>query len=65
MSYSIAGGETYNLVITIPEPHDPSEWDVDDSSSIEKMQSYFQGWDPALVFIESELNTPGLMEDTD
>ena len=47
MSYSMTGGQFYNLVITIPEPNEPSEWDPEGSCSIEKMQSYFIGWDPA------------------
>ena len=47
MSYSIVGGEKFNLVVTIEEPLEPMEWDAEDGCSVEKMQSYFKGWDPA------------------
>lgn len=46
MSYSMAGGEMWNLVVTVPEPLDPSDWDTTDNVSVEKMRSYFKGWDP-------------------
>ena len=47
MSYSIVGGEMFNLVINIPEPLEPPDWNSKDNVSVEKMRSYFKGWDPA------------------
>ena len=47
MSYSILAGEAFNIVANIEEPLDPSQWDEKDSSSVEKMRSYYKGWDPA------------------
>ena len=49
MSYSVAGGKTYNLVVTVPEQRDPKEWTKEECFSVKKMQSYFKDWDPTLV----------------
>ena len=47
MSYSIVGGDMFNVVANIPEPQEPGDWDPKDGCSVEKMKSYFHGWDPA------------------
>jgi len=44
MSYSIAGGKIFNLVLTHPEKADPSAWTHEDH--LEKMKAQYIGWDP-------------------
>ena len=45
MSYAIAGGEQYNMVITHPtEALDQSEKPM--SEVLDRMKSYYAGWDP-------------------
>lgn len=44
VGYSIAGGSTYNLVLSHPETTDPDTWDQ--STAIDDMHREFDGWDP-------------------
>jgi hypothetical protein len=45
MSYAIAGGQQYNMVITHPvsATHQP---DKPMSQILEEMKSHYKGWDP-------------------
>lgn len=44
VGYMIAGGSTYNLVLSHPETSDPETWDQ--STAIDEMHRQFDGWDP-------------------
>jgi salicylate hydroxylase len=44
MTYSIAGGKSFNMVLSHPEESDPSTWKQE--KAIEGMKQHFQGWDP-------------------
>ena len=44
MTYTIAGGNTFNMVLSHPETEDPETWDQ--SKALESMKEHFQGWDP-------------------
>lgn len=44
MSYSIAGGKSFNMVLAHPESLDPSTWNQ--KTVIEDMKKHFEGWDP-------------------
>ncbi|KAL6250173.1 hypothetical protein RBB50_002474 [Rhinocladiella similis] len=55
MTYSIASGKIFNLVVTHPESTDPSTWDQQDN--IAKMQAHFDGWDPALTAVLDKVQT--------
>ena len=44
MTYTIAGGDTFNMVLSHPELEDPESWDQ--SKAIESMKDHFNGWDP-------------------
>jgi salicylate hydroxylase len=43
MSYTIAAGESFNMVLSHPETTDPSTWQQE--RAIEDMRKEFQGWD--------------------
>lgn len=43
VGYMIAGGSTYNLVLSHPESTDPSTWDQ--SNALGEMHQQFDGWD--------------------
>ncbi|KAF2755033.1 FAD/NAD(P)-binding domain-containing protein [Pseudovirgaria hyperparasitica] len=47
MAYSIAAGETFNLVISHPATTDPATWRQDDN--VAEMKRQFEGWDPRIV----------------
>jgi hypothetical protein len=48
MSYAISGGERFNVVVTHPnEPEDAKEKPMDEV--LERMRSFFAGWDPWYV----------------
>ncbi|KAF2436269.1 FAD/NAD(P)-binding domain-containing protein [Tothia fuscella] len=47
MSYSIAGGGSFNMVLSHPESSDPSTWKQE--TALADMKSHFEGWDPRLV----------------
>ena len=47
MTYTIAGGNTFNMVLSHPEAEDPETWDQ--SKALESMKKHFKGWDPRYV----------------
>ncbi|KAF2440456.1 salicylate hydroxylase [Karstenula rhodostoma CBS 690.94] len=55
MAYSIAGGKSFNMVLSHPEDSDPSTWNQ--NSVLEDMKRHFEGWDPCLVKIISLIRT--------
>ena len=44
MTYTIAGGNTFNMVLSHPEAEDPETWDQ--SKALESMEDHFRSWDP-------------------
>ena len=44
MSYTIAGGKSFNMVLAHPEASDPATWNQE--TVIEDMKKHFDGWDP-------------------
>ena len=44
MTYPIAGGNTFNMVLAHRETEDPEMWDQ--SKALESMKEHFKGWDP-------------------
>lgn len=44
MTYTIAGGKTFNLVLSHVDHSDPSTWKPE--NAVEDMKAYFRGWDP-------------------
>ena len=49
MSYTIAGGHTFNMVLSHRDHSDPSTWDQ--AHAVENAKQAFRGWDPRLVKI--------------
>lgn len=47
MTYTIAGGKFFNIVLNHPDDADPSTWNQD--SAIEDMKEHFRDWDPQSV----------------
>lgn len=47
MTYTIAGGKTFNMVLSHPETDDPETWDQ--TKALESMKQHFRGWDPMYV----------------
>ncbi|KAJ4293248.1 hypothetical protein N0V90_008530 [Kalmusia sp. IMI 367209] len=47
VTYTIAGGKSFNMVLSHPEDSDPSTWNQD--TVIEDMKRHFRSWDPRLV----------------
>lgn len=47
MTYTIAGGETFNLVLSHVDRSNPTTWKQD--NVIKDMRGYFDGWDPWFV----------------
>jgi salicylate hydroxylase len=43
MSYTIAGGKSFNMVLSHPETSDPSTWKQE--TALEDMKKHFEGWD--------------------
>ena len=50
MSYSMAGGKMWNLIITVPEVKEPGLWASEENYDVAKMRSFFKGWGPAHGF---------------
>jgi salicylate hydroxylase len=50
MSYTIAGGKSFNMVLSHPETSDPSTWKQE--TALADMKQHFEGWDPRYVFRE-------------
>lgn len=52
MTYTIAGGKSFNMVLSHPDRTDPAGWTQRSPSEIlSDMRSHFQGWDPRLTKI--------------
>jgi len=49
MTYTIAAGESFNLVLSHVDHTDPATWDP--KNAIKDMRAYFSGWDPCLTKI--------------
>ena len=47
MTYTIAGGKSFNIVLNHAEDTDPSTWNQD--SNIQDMREQFGDWDPQFV----------------
>ncbi|KAF2658580.1 salicylate hydroxylase [Lophiostoma macrostomum CBS 122681] len=60
MTYSIAGGRSFNMVLSHPSDSDPSTWKQE--TAVEDMKAHFAGWDPRLLkvinMIKSTLKWP-------
>jgi salicylate hydroxylase len=44
MTYTIAAGKSFNMVLSHPESLDPSMWRQ--GTELEDMRNHFEGWDP-------------------
>jgi salicylate hydroxylase len=51
MSYTIAAGKSFNMVLSHVDPTPPSTWKPE--NAIKDMREYFAGWDPRLTKIIS------------
>jgi salicylate hydroxylase len=49
MSYTIAAGKSFNMVLSHVDSTDPSTWKPE--NAIDDMRAYFAGWDPRLTKI--------------
>ncbi|KAH6669063.1 hypothetical protein B0J14DRAFT_599969 [Halenospora varia] len=47
MTYTIAAGESFNMVLSHVDPSDPATWKPE--NAINDMRKYFSGWDPRLT----------------
>jgi salicylate hydroxylase len=43
MSYTIAAGKSFNMVLSHPETSDPATWRQ--GTELEDMRNHFEGWD--------------------
>ena len=58
MSYTIAGGRSFNMVLSHPDRTDPGTWNQQTPSSIlSDMRAHFAGWDPRLIKIIDMIQT--------
>ncbi len=58
MSYTIAGGKSFNMVLSHPDRTDPSTWHQQSPSTVlSDMRAQFQGWDPTLTKIIDMVDT--------
>ena len=48
MTYTIAGGDSFNMVLSHVDHSDPAEWDQE--TAIDDMKEHFADWDPKFVF---------------
>ena len=55
MSYTIAGGKSFNMVLSHPDRSDPSNWNQQDA--LKDMRKHFEGWDPRLLKIIDMVKT--------
>ena len=49
MTYTIAAGESFNMVLSHVDHSDPSTWKPE--NAVRDMQAEFEGWDPRLTKI--------------
>ncbi|KAL7919622.1 hypothetical protein ACQKWADRAFT_315556 [Trichoderma austrokoningii] len=54
MTYTIASGKSFNMVLSHIDHSDPSTWRPE--TAIDDMRSYFKGWDPKLSKVISKIN---------
>ena len=47
MTYTIAAGKAFNMVLSHPENTDPSTWD--ENLAIDDMREQYRDWDPQFV----------------
>jgi salicylate hydroxylase len=47
MSYTIAGGKSFNMVLSHPDSSDPTTWNQE--TALSDMQEHFKGWDSRLT----------------
>jgi salicylate hydroxylase len=58
MTYTIAGGRSFNMVLSHPDRSDPAAWNQQSPDKIlSDMQSHFSGWDPRLTKIIGMIKT--------
>jgi len=55
MTYSIAGGKSFNMVLSHPSDTDPSTWCQD--TVLDEMKQHFSDWDPRLLKVISLITT--------
>ncbi|KAF2704919.1 FAD/NAD(P)-binding domain-containing protein [Pleomassaria siparia CBS 279.74] len=55
MAYSIAGGKSFNMVLSHPSSTDPSTWRQE--TAVQEMKEHFKDWDPRLVKIINQITT--------
>ncbi|KAH0527335.1 hypothetical protein TsFJ059_002347 [Trichoderma semiorbis] len=54
MTYTIASGKSFNMVLSHIDHSDPSTWRPE--TAIDDMRAYFEGWDPKLFKVISKIN---------
>jgi salicylate hydroxylase len=58
MSYTIAGGKSFNMVLSHPDRSDPSTWNQQSPETIlSDMKKHFHGWDPTLTRVIDMIQT--------
>ncbi|EXJ57166.1 salicylate hydroxylase [Cladophialophora yegresii CBS 114405] len=58
MTYTIAGGKSFNMVLSHPDRSDPATWNHRSPAEIlADMRSHFTGWDPRLTKIIDMIKT--------
>lgn len=55
MTYMIAGGQSFNMVLSHVDRSDPAGWNQ--NTAIEDMRSQFVGWDPRYGSCYKEAHT--------
>ncbi|KAF2007197.1 FAD/NAD(P)-binding domain-containing protein [Amniculicola lignicola CBS 123094] len=55
MTYAVAGGKSFNMVLSHPEHSDPSTWKQE--TAVEDMKKQFEGWDPCLTKVINMIQT--------
>jgi salicylate hydroxylase len=51
MTYTIASGKSFNMVLSHRDGSDPNTWPTDPEERLKQMRGYYQDWDPRLVKI--------------
>ncbi|KIW16953.1 hypothetical protein PV08_04144 [Exophiala spinifera] len=58
MTYMIAGGKSFNMVLSHPDRSDPRTWASQSSEQVlAGMRAHFKGWDPTLTKIIDMIDT--------
>jgi salicylate hydroxylase len=58
MSYTIAGGKSFNMVLSHPDRTDPAAWNQQSPEKIlSAMREHFKGWDPTLTKVIDMVKT--------